>query len=114
VACTMLLMSVFAENEAKLISARMKEELAAAKMRDVTFRNPNLDKVRNTKTEELMSFYFISLKSLNKYIIIMVFFHPENVADALNVRGVKTRRGCRWSRILVGRLQDRVFKLRGE
>lgn len=117
---TVQLMAVLAENEAKLISVRTKEALAAAKRRGVRLGNPTLSEVRNSdvgranmaRKKKADDFALEVAEIIKEIYLNDGFSHPTDIADALNSRGIRTRRGGLWSRVQVDRLQERILNMR--
>tara|TARA_R110001599_G_scaffold76125_2_gene208609 strand:- start:129 stop:812 length:684 start_codon:yes stop_codon:yes gene_type:complete len=113
---TVQLMAVLAENEAKLISVRTKEALAAAKRRGIKLGNPNLSDVRNTDTKSANN---VRVKKADVFALEVTeiikeiyrndgFTRSVDIASALNARGIKTSRGCEWTSVQVLRIANRI------
>ena len=103
---TVQIMAVFAEEEARAISARTKAALASAKARGVTLgRNGAVLGAENhAKAMDTAE----SLRSVVAALKADGFKTPAAIADALNERGIATPRGKQWHRTSVIRLLSRM------
>ena len=88
-----------AEQERTLISQRTKAALAAAKARGVKLGNPNLDAIRGSggeagkaEAERFAGTVLPIIKQVKKAGATTL----QQIADALNDRGVATARGGSW------------------
>jgi DNA invertase Pin-like site-specific DNA recombinase len=93
------LFAALAEKERALISMRTKAALAAAKARGVTLGGPKLIKARRAALASLKA--MADQHAANVLPIIREIQRSgttslHQIADALNARGVSTRRGGRW------------------
>ena len=91
--------AALAEQERTLISQRTKVALAAAKARGVKLGNPNLDAIRGSggeagkaEAERFAGTVLPIIKQVKKAGATTL----QQIADALNDRGVATARGGSW------------------
>ena len=91
--------AALAEQERTLISQRTKAALAAAKARGVKLGNPNLDAIRGSggeagkaEAERFAGTVLPIIKQVKKAGATTL----QQIADALNDRGVATARGGSW------------------
>jgi len=117
---TVQLMTVLAEGEAKNISVRTKEALAAAKARGVKLGNPNLDLVRNVDTNQANVARLAKAESFSMDVaeIIKEIYEEgvttyRGIARSLNDKNIKTRRGCDWTPMQVSRVLKRLKDTKG-
>jgi len=119
---TIQLMAVMAESEAKNISMRTRDALAAAKSRGVKLGNPNLDKVRNidtskankTRSANADAFALDVMAEITNIFSEEGIVHPTLIAELLNEKGIKTRKNKEWTRVQVSRVMKRVANIRGK
>ena len=105
------MMVVMAEEERRLTSERTKAALAAAKRRGVKLGNPRLSDARKlaAATRQLTADTFAE-----KVIPAIRQIRKEGhttlraIAECLNDRGVRTRRGNDWTAVAVNRVLERV------
>ncbi len=113
---TVGIMAVVAEEEARMISARTKVALAAAKERGVKLggdRGAVLsaetkalgNAVRTAKAKSRAA----DLQPVIAEIRAVGATTLQAIADALNSRGITTTRGGQWSPVQVKRVQDRAI-----
>jgi DNA invertase Pin-like site-specific DNA recombinase len=105
----------FAEEEARKISERTKEALAAAKARGVKLGTPeNLTAAAQAKSATANRD-----KAIAAYAVVVPLMQSLKakglslaaVADRLNERGLVTRSGSNWSAMQVKRALDRIEDL---
>jgi Resolvase, N terminal domain len=101
--------AALAEQERTLISQRTKAALAAAKARGVKLGNPNLAAIRGSvgeagkaEAERFAGNVLPIIKQVRKAGAITL----QQIADALNDRGVATARGGSWYRIQRSRYES--------
>jgi DNA invertase Pin-like site-specific DNA recombinase len=107
------LYAALAEKERALISGRTKSALAAAKARGVKLGNPHIESARGDAVAAIKA--EADLAAGNVLPIITEIQKTgattlRSVADALNARGVPTRRGGRWHATSVRNAIARVHK----
>lgn len=103
---TIQIMAVMAEYEAKRISERTKEGLAAAKARGVKLGNPNLkadNEKRITQANEFAEILRPTLKGFKAQGM-----SQRQMVEQLNLTGVKTARGKEWSLMTLQRTLKRL------
>jgi DNA invertase Pin-like site-specific DNA recombinase len=93
------LYAALAEKERALISARTRDALAAAKKRGVKLGGPKLAQARETALENIK--VNADRSAANVLPVIKEIMRAgatslRDVAEALNARGIPTRRGGRW------------------
>ena len=103
---TVQIMAVFAEEEARAISARTKAALASAKARGVTLGKNGA--VLGAKNHAKAMDTADSLRSVVAELKADGFKTPATIAEALNKRGIATPRGKQWHRTSVIRLLSRM------
>lgn len=109
---TIGMMAVMADYETKLISARTKAALSAAKNRGVVLGNPKLALVRNTDTTKAREVHIALSKERNNEILLIIndlmYNSPKSslrkIAELLNEAGYKTARGSQFSSVQVMRI----------
>jgi DNA invertase Pin-like site-specific DNA recombinase len=93
------LYAALAEKEQALISGRAKAALAAAKAKGVTLGNPQ---IQNARGRAIASLRTEADRAASNILPIIAEIQKSGVttlralAEALNARGVPTRRGGRW------------------
>jgi DNA invertase Pin-like site-specific DNA recombinase len=109
---TVSIMAIVAEEEARMISARTKAALQAAKARGTKLGRPNLTS-KGRMLGGLNSGRSRSRSALQRATDLRPIIdglrdegivRPTDVADTLNLRGVPTARGGRWGIFQVQRL----------
>ena len=93
--------AALAEKERRMISARTKAALKAAKARGVVLGNPQLAK-RNLERADSYA------ESLRPIMAKLAHLPSRKIADELTARGVATFRGGSWQSPTVLRLLDRL------
>ena len=111
-ALTIHLLAAVAQHEAKMISARTKAALDAAKRRGVKLGNPELDLVRNHDTSTARKCRHEKVKTWNQRIIRIIsdlegrgITNGAVIARELNARGLLTQQGCLFDRACVSRIR---------
>ena len=114
---TIHILAAVAEEEARMISARTKAALAAAKARGVALGNPNL---RAGSPDQARAANAIrSARARARAVDVLPYLEQarragattlQQLADALDARGVPTPsgRGTRWQPVQVARVQRRA------
>lgn len=112
---TIHILAAMAQHERKMISERTKAGLAAAKARGVKLGGPKLAEHRNTDTGKatakrstLADSYAADMAEVVDDIKAQGTATLSGIADELNRRDIKTRRGGKWSASTVSRLLDRI------
>jgi len=108
---TIHILAAVAEHEREAISSRTKDALAAAKARGVKLGNPRLDDVRPAAAKSLKvgaDKFATNVAPIIRDIQGAGITTLRGVADALNKRGIKTRRGRQWNASQVKNVIDRV------
>ena len=93
--------AALAEQERRMISARTKTALAAAKVRGVKLGSPTIAATNRQAADrhaELLRDIVEPIKHLS----------TRRIATALNERGIETARGGKWQSMTVARLLDRL------
>lgn len=104
---TLHILAAVAENEARAISTRTKEALAAAKARGVKLggsRGQSLETARAAQSEGAAAFRSRVLPVIRDVQTWSPHATLNDIAAALNSRGVKTRRGGEWGATQVRRI----------
>lgn len=106
---TIHVMAAFAEHEAKRISQRTKEGLAAAKARGVVLGAAGAGNLRRNVSERQM----VAIQQAEKLRPILEAFQARKLTqremvEALNNSGVRTSRGGAWSQVQLQRLIKRL------
>ncbi len=113
---TVGIMAMVAEEEARLISTRTKQALAAAKARGVKLGKPNLKQWARLKgtsasarrrSRRALRLAYDLLGSI-EYIRTYGLLTPSSILNELNSRGIPASRGGRWSTTQVQRVLDRL------
>jgi len=108
---TIHILAAVAEHEREAISCRTKDALAVAKARGVKLGNPRLDDVRPAAARSLKvgaDKFATNVAPIIRDIQDAGITTLRGVADALNKRGIKTRRGRQWNASQVKNVIDRV------
>lgn len=103
---TVQIMAVFAEEEARAISARTKAALASAKARGVQLGRNGA--TLGAKNHARASEGAASLRPIIEKLTSKGIQTPRAIAEALNKQGVKTPQGKQWHRTSVIRLLSRI------
>ena len=93
--------AALAEQERRMISARTKEAMAAAKARGVQFGSPTIAAANRQKADR-------HAESLRDIVEPIKRLSTRRIAAVLNERGVETSRGGKWQSMTVARLLDRL------
>jgi len=93
--------AALAEQERRMISARTKAAMAAAKARGVKFGSPTIAATNRQAADQ-------HAESLRDIIEPIKHLSIRRIAAALNERGIETSRGGRWQPMTVARLLDRL------
>jgi DNA invertase Pin-like site-specific DNA recombinase len=107
---TIHILAAVAEHEREAISRRTKDALAMAKARGVKLGNPRLDDVRAAAAESLKTGadqFATNVAPIIRDIQGAGITTLRGVADALNKRGIKTRRGRQWNASQVKNVLER-------
>ena len=109
---TIHLLAAVAQHEAKMISARTKAALGAAKRRGVKLGNPNLDSVRNRDTSAARKCRQERVETWNERIVPIIsqlegqgITNGAVIARELNSRGLLTQQGCLFDRASISRIR---------
>jgi len=109
---TIHLLAAVAQHEAKMISARTKAALGAAKKRGVRLGNPKLDSVRNRDTSAARKCRGEKVGTWNRRIIPIIsqlesqgVTNGAVIARELNSRGLLTKQGCLFDRASISRIR---------
>jgi DNA invertase Pin-like site-specific DNA recombinase len=97
--------AALAEQERRMISARTKDALRAAKARGVTLGNPVQAKANATAATEFA-------EGLREVVWPIVNLPSRRIASILNSRGVKSPTGKAWQSVTVLRLIERLKEVR--
>lgn len=92
-------LSAFAEHERDLISDRTRSALSAARARGVTLGNPNLSHARERATAVIKAGALARAKNVLPVISDIQrsgAITMQDIASALNLRGIPTARGGKW------------------
>lgn len=110
---TIHILAAVAEHEREMISVRTKEALAAAKARGVKLGSPDPRKgsrrgvaVRKAEAEQFAVSVVPHIRTLQTAGVTSL----RSIARALNVRGIKTRRGYQWQATSVRRILQGTIK----
>jgi DNA invertase Pin-like site-specific DNA recombinase len=97
-----------AEHERNMISTRTKDALAAAKRRGVKLGNPHYQVAVSKAVEVRKRIAAEQNASLRKMVLEMMektgLTKLADIAQALNLRGIKTNRGCEFTPTQIHRL----------
>lgn len=108
---TIHILAAVAEAERKAISERTKAALAAAKQRGTSLGNPRLDEARRVgvKAAEAAADRFAeNLMPIIRGLQARGVSSLRSLAESLNARGFKTRRGAAWTPMAVSRVVGRA------
>jgi DNA invertase Pin-like site-specific DNA recombinase len=108
---TIHILAAVAEAERKAISERTKSALAAAKRRGVVLGNPALRQARKgaLKAAQAAADQFAgNVTPVIRGIQSRGVTSLRGIAEALNARGLKTRRGGLWTAVAVSRVVERA------
>jgi DNA invertase Pin-like site-specific DNA recombinase len=93
--------AALAEQERRMISARTRAAMAAAKARGVQFGSPTIAAANRQKADQ-------RAESLRDTLEPIKHLSTRRIAAVLNERGVETSRGGKWQSMTVARLLDRL------
>jgi DNA invertase Pin-like site-specific DNA recombinase len=93
--------AALAEQERRMISARTKTAMAAAKARGVKLGSPTIAATNRQAADR-------HAEALRDIVEPIKHLSTRRIAAALNERGVETSRGGRWQPMTVARLLDRL------
>jgi DNA invertase Pin-like site-specific DNA recombinase len=113
---TLHILAAVAEHEAKMISSRTKEALAAAKARGVKLGGPKLAEAQVMGRAVVMAEadrHAANVLPVIRAIEAAGVTGLVHVAAALNARGIKTRRGGSWYASTVRNLLARSIRVEG-
>ena len=93
--------AALAEQERRMISARTKAAMAAAKARGVQFGSPTIAATNRQKADA-------HAEALRDTLEPIKHISTRKIAAVLNERGIETARGSKWQSMTVARLLDRL------
>jgi DNA invertase Pin-like site-specific DNA recombinase len=115
---TVGIMAVIAQDESRRISERTKAAMAAAKANGRTFGNPNgaraLRMAGTTNVKAVVKIKANADAHAKALVPVLEALHEGGItslgaiADALNARGILTRRGGKWHKSTVRNLLERL------
>lgn len=108
---TIHILAAVAQAERKAISDRTRAALAAAKARGVKLGSPKIEKARQSALRSVRTSadkFAANVQPVIEQIRASGLTTLRQIADALNARGVKTRRGAEWTAAAVARVIGRA------
>ena len=93
--------AALAEQERRMISARTKTAMAAAKARGIKLGSPTIAATNRQAADR-------HAESLRDIVEPIKHLSTRRIAAALNERGIETARGGKWQSMTVARLLDRL------
>jgi len=108
---TIHILAAVAEHEREMISERTKAALKAAKARGVVLGNPQLEKARMKSGRVLKAKadrFAENVAPVIREIQGIGDVSLRAIARTLNIRGIKTRRGCEWTPVQVKAVLQRA------